>query len=258
MVEGDDDSRFWKTRIDGNNCQLVITTGKEKLLEASHLLDNQNFEKALGVVDLDYDWADSVRYSPRVTPTDFHDLEMMMIDSDAFQKVLVEYGDAEKINAFEFKARTPVFNALIERALPFGLLRWYNYSHLNNTRVCFDDLSPYRFVDRDTWALDVQGLQDEFVKKAKAKNSFFDINHLANWQSTAVGDPMFIIQGHDALRILAQGLKTVLGNSQSDDSDLARKFRLAYEQSRFEKTQLCTFVRNWERTHGTTVFSTAI
>ena len=254
MIEGDDDSKFWKTRIDRNNCQLVITQGKDHLLDASKLLDNSRFTKALGVVDLDYDWSSGVTYSSRIQSTDLHDIEMMMLDSDALDKVLVEHGDAEKIQRFESREQMSVFDALMERALPFGLLRWYNYLHLKSTSVCFDDLRPYRFVDKNNWILDVEALQSEFVKQASCRSSSFDINHLMRWLSIADGDPRLIVQGHDALCILAQGLKSVLGNAQFSDSALAKSFRLAYEQTRFEKTNLCAFVREWERNHNISVF----
>ena len=102
----------------------------------------------------------------------FHDIETMMVDSSAFAKVLVEHGDIEKIELFEATENKTVLNALLEHALPFGRLHWYDY--LENLKVCFDDLSPYRFLDRETWTLDEQALKNEYFKLATTKSSAFD------------------------------------------------------------------------------------
>ena len=256
LVEGEDDSRFWKTRIDKAHCQLIIAGDKDNVIEASRLLDKKRFANAFGVVDQDFDWVDDAHHSPRVAITDSHDIETMMADSQAFDKVLAEHGSIEKITAFEHAEGITVLDALIKRALPFGRLRWYN--HQEHLGVCFDDLRPYRFVDKETWALDESALGKEFSKQATAKHSAFNPGQFTQWLSSAEGDPWLIIQGHDLLCILAQGLKKVLGSAQLGERDLAKAFRLAYEQAFFEKTALCGFVRRWEQANQIAVFSVAV
>jgi hypothetical protein len=132
-------------------------------------------------------------------------------------------------------------------------LRWYN--HQERLGVCFDDLRPYRFVDKETWTLDESALRNEFFKQVIAKHSAFSPGRFTQWLSSADGDPWLIIQGHDLLCILAQGLKKVLGSTQISEPDLAKAFRLAYEQAFFEKTALCSFVRGWEQANQIVVLS---
>ncbi|MES2662791.1 MAG: DUF4435 domain-containing protein [Pseudomonadota bacterium] len=58
LVEGNDDSRFFKSRINSTSCQVVIAQSKKNVIEAIKKLNSQLFEGALGVVDNDCDSID--------------------------------------------------------------------------------------------------------------------------------------------------------------------------------------------------------
>lgn len=246
LVEGDDDSLFWSPRVIEQACQLVIAGGKPNVIGTANLLDQHADRTVIGYVDADFDRATGVALaSPRLSRTDTHDLETMMISTDALRKVLTEIANPLKISSFEQSCGKSVFDALVDRSTPFGQLRLLN--ELRDYRVSFDALSPHRFFDPNTWQLDTVRLHSEFSALASIQP------HLLQPSLSALPNlaPLDLMQGHDALAILSIGLKRVLGGRMSYSArELASRLRLATESQHFSGTQLMADLRSCENRHG--------
>src|SRR5438105_471262 len=92
LVEGVDDARFFTTRTDSRRCRLVLAGGRENVLGAIAVLDRASFKGALGAVDADFDRiiGAGTAPAPNLAVTDTHDLEMMLIQSPALERLLAE------------------------------------------------------------------------------------------------------------------------------------------------------------------------
>lgn len=125
ILEGEDDHKFWSPRVAPGHCELVIGNGKPNVEGALVRLDKGRFRGALGVVDDDFDGlAGRLRPSPNLIGTDTHDLECMLIRSPALERVLAEFAAPAKIRELEARQGHSVRDALLERGLEFGRLRW--------------------------------------------------------------------------------------------------------------------------------------
>ena len=102
LVEGDDDSRFWKPRVSSTSVTIVNCEGKPNLLGASALIQRLGISAVAGVYDPDFERLFGVTHHPNIlTPTDHNDLELTLIASDALNSLLHEFGDPDLIADFE-------------------------------------------------------------------------------------------------------------------------------------------------------------
>lgn len=215
IVEGDDDSRFWRRKIADGRCELVIAGGRINVEGTIAKVDAQRFAGALGIVDADFSGIDGTSPSPNLIYTEDHDLEAMLLQSSALDAVLVEYGDRGRIAAFEAQAGHGVREALLARGLPFGRLRWLALRLPLPLR--FEKLKPARFVTRSGWQLDVDGLHEEAA-------------HLC-------GLTVSELQIH---------LDAALGHDYPGHSTLGKLLRQALQSHELQATSLHRDIRAWE------------
>jgi fructose-1-phosphate kinase PfkB-like protein len=105
LVEGSSDKVFYERFIDKTVCELVIVAGKPsskiRVMTVLRILEDSSFHGVLAIVDADFDRLEtSAHHSPNLLRTDTHDLETMLIDSPALDKVIAEFGSEEKIAEF--------------------------------------------------------------------------------------------------------------------------------------------------------------
>jgi hypothetical protein len=253
VVEGDDDSRFWKSRTHRDRCDIVIAYGKPNILCSVPRLDRKTCGGVLGVVDRDFDAMDGASLpSPNIVATDHHDLETMLICSPALDKILIELGSARKIRDFEQRAGHSVREALLERALPLGRLRWLSSRErlgLQFRKRGKDGLRRIdhgKFVKRSTWVMDPQAMVKVVLNFSSRHD--LDSQELMDQMATLPSehDPRQVCNGHDLIAILAIGLGGVLGSHKPSLDELERQLRLAHEWNHLEATALYREIRGWE------------
>jgi Protein of unknown function (DUF4435) len=143
IVEGDGDSKFFRSYVDSKNCEIVISRGRENALRALHLVKDRKYVGVLAVIDRDYDdFLGVVHRCDDVIVNGEHDIEVMMARSQAFDKVLIELGSAGKISEMRKRDLTPQ-ESVVSAAHGLGVLRLFSMRTGANLR--FEDLS-YSFV----------------------------------------------------------------------------------------------------------------
>ena len=105
LVEGGKDKIFYERFVDKLACELVNASGKPssklRVIEILKIFEKSSFQGVLAIVDADFERLESLLYSsPNLLRTDTHDLETMLINSPAFDKVVAEFGSEEKIAQF--------------------------------------------------------------------------------------------------------------------------------------------------------------
>lgn len=244
VVEGKDDSRFWRPRSH-DSCRLIDGCGKQNVVLGLQRLDEIEFGGVLGVVDSNHDHLAGVPLpSANLVATDAHDLECMLCRSPALGRVMAEYGDDEKIARFERQQRTDVRTALLNRGLVFGRLRWAVRRLMPN--VGLGDLKPHRFIDERAWAVD----DEELVRVVAESKAHGDAQALKRAiTQLPAADPWHIVLGHDLIEILRVGLRYALGSLKASVGvdGIAALLRQAVEGQDLEATGLWRDIRRWEQ-----------
>ena len=237
VVEGDDDMRFWAPRKHAD-CYLVDGEGKANVVQGICQLDESGHRGALGLVDRDYDPLDDELPSANLVATDAHDLECLLCRSTALDRLLAEYGDTAKVERFEDRTGHDVRTGLLQRALPFGRLRW-----IAIRAGLYFDLPVARFTDEREWAL------DESMLLAAAQSQVEQTVPLSERiMALPQADPWYIVHGKDLLEILRLGLRRALGSLPATvgTAQLAQSLRLAMPGPDLQATGMWQDMRAWE------------
>lgn len=253
IVEGDTDARVYKRFVDETDCKVIPAHNKDNATGVLKILENENFDGILVIVDADLWHLEGIKTnSENLFLTDTHDLETMIISSSEVQeKILSECGSTNKMNQLHH----PVIHLVLEATLPIGLFRWIASSSMDNLPLKFRDLQFENFVEIPKLKVDINKLLEEI--KANSGEPEIDEKSIKNKIKSLKKenhDPWQVCSGHDMVKILAIGLRSVFGNrkmSKLTADILEQMLRVAYEYSHFQLTQLCQSIENWGKTNPT-------
>lgn len=249
LVEGRSDKIFYERFIDKAGCEVVTVSGKPssklRVIEVLRILENSSFQGVLAIVDADFARLEtSSHHSPNLLRTDTHDLETMLLNSFALDKVIAEFGSEEKIIRFGRDVRT----ALLEAGTSVGYLLWI--SQRDELNLTFDGITFRKFIDEQTLQIDEFRLIQEVKNKSQAFSlESEDLQQRLTSQKSSSHDPWQVCCGHDLVEILSLGLRKAIGSSKASDVEpisLECNLRLAYEETYFRKTQIYLGIRTWE------------
>jgi Protein of unknown function (DUF4435) len=247
LVEGSSDKTFYERFIDKLACQLFVSTaGKKRAIETLAILKKSNFQGILAIVDADFDrLQDELSANPNLLRTDTHDLETMLINSPALDKVVAEFGSEEKINKFNRDIRT----VLLEAGMPVGYLLWI--SECDGLSLTFEGIKFSKFIDENTLQIDELKLIREVKNKSQALSlKDEDLQQQLMSKKSQNRNPWQVCCGHHLVEILSFSLLKTFGSNKHTDvesNSLERSLRLAYEEVFFLKTELYSEIRRWER-----------
>jgi hypothetical protein len=244
MVEGPSDSRFWKPLL-SQRCEIIIAGGKGNLTNAVRMLSQDAWAGILGVADADLDRIRGVsKESDNLIYTDCHDLETTLIGrTSVLDEIIEQYGSSPQIQALEENEDSSLLQALLERTMVFGRLRWYALEQ--NPPLDMHWLKPSRYLGK-RWNIDFHQLLKDAVEVGLARNPRqleADLDRLPRV------DPWDVVQGHDMLKLLYEGLRHRLGRGHTRPlglSDLDRALRSWVEQRDVERLDMTRHIRIWQ------------
>ncbi len=143
LLEGDSDLRLFEYLLDVDISNLVNCFGKENVFLTIQQVELGKIAGVLAIVDADFSRILDIPASPNVVLSDFHDFEMVLLNSQALERLLTEDGSRAKIG--KIKLKKPVLEILVEACIPLGCLRLY--SHQTNSNLKFKGLN-YRHFGR--------------------------------------------------------------------------------------------------------------
>ena len=255
LVEGSDDAKLFNKFCDDTECSIIICTGRDKLLEALTILEEEGFAGALGFADKDFnEFVGCPPYNGTVVFTDENDIEIMILCSSALGNVLHEYGVKNKITSTVSSEGKQIFELIFEAASFIGALRMM--SQLKSWNLSFNGMK-YRFLKQSTYFLDEKkSVHHILVRSDKSSQlSELDIINQVRDQVAANAHPKALCCGHDCLRILGRALHRKFGstnefNNDNGAKDLGRILRLAYGFDFFRETNAYKEIRKWETNSG--------
>ena len=248
IVEGHSDKLIYERLVNKQEVRVTIASGKNNAIKALSILEKENFRRVVAVIDADFSRIEQqIPDSNNLFLTDEHDLEMMLIKSAAFDKLLKERGSEEKIKAFTEDIR----ETLLKLGQEIGKLRWLSLR--NKLDLKFEGLKFGKFIDKEKLSINI----DELIRSIKNHSHKLSLDEQQIKQDLSVisdenHDPWQLCCGHDFISILAIALWKVLGTWNATDvkkEDLERDLRLAYELSYFYQTQIYQLMVNWQSNH---------
>jgi hypothetical protein len=274
IVEGSTDGKLYKNIIDAEKCEISVASNddlekieddeencqdneedeqnlqrgaKHNVKQALEILEKENFTGVLAIVDADFSRLDGdLPNSPNLHLTDYHDLEIMLLNSPALDKVMRELGSKEKISNFG----KDILTTLLEAGENIGYLRWTSLKF--NFNLKFKKLSFSKFIDTKTLTIDISILI-KVVKDHSKKQKLPDKDIKSKLETLKKYDSHDLLQvccGHDLIRILSIALCKTWGTQNNNDvkpEKLEMNLRLAYEASYFQTTQLYKSIQEWEK-----------
>jgi hypothetical protein len=235
--------------IDELHCEVVVAHGKNNAIKALQKIESKFFG-ILCVVDVDFCDLVGLGYeSENLLYTDDHDIEVMIFNSPAFDKVLLEYGSQEKIK--DKGGINAVRDWLLDSVVPLAVLR------LRSLDCRFDFKfkgMDYPFIDRDTLDCDSNRMVS-YIAARSDKN--YAIN-IAKAEITKFKNPKDfgcgrICNGHDLAAVFGIALRKAIGNRPSAEVTgalIEAALRLAYEDKFFRATRLYGAIKAWENNNA--------
>jgi len=251
IVEGDTDARLFE-RLKYKKCKIRAVGGKYRAIKVTMIMEKRNFQGALTIVDADFDHIEGYEYDNKnLHRTDTYDLDSMMINSPALEKLLSEKTNRNKLR--EFTSSMDIRSKLLCNAKKIAFLRLLALR--KKWRLSFKELNFKNFIDKRTLNISENSLIKAVLENSKnASQSFEQIQKelelikLELTKSEKV-DPWLICNGHDMLEILNIGYQNIFGLycKNLNEKELGTLLRLAYESNFFKNTTLYNNIIQWEK-----------
>jgi 5S rRNA maturation endonuclease (ribonuclease M5) len=125
IVEGKSDELFFQKFLDINTTFFPVD-GFEKVIDVVEKIENE-IPFVIGIIDADFrHCTNEVLSTNRVFITDFHDVEMMIISSKAWDEVVGFHSQKTKLSVFQKKYSKTLREYLIEISSSIASIRFLN------------------------------------------------------------------------------------------------------------------------------------
>lgn len=252
VTEGCDDARLFQNFFAPEDvCAIVPAWGKSNALKVLGLLRKRGMDRGVLVgVDADF-WhlTYEVPEDDAIVVTDFHDIEMDIAMSDAFDHVVREIGDHHKLASFKAALQSELRIFVLSKLHDISKARYNNYSA--QLFVRFKDIPLEDFVDEDTLVVDSIGYLQLAVESSESapdireliyEDMFFEEKQLPQ-----------LVRGHDFAVCLAIAFRSMLSDcppSVACGKHVETLLRLAYSSDHFQRSELFRAIDAWEQRTG--------
>ncbi len=266
LLEGRKDIQLFSKLVDKKNCKITQTHGKHNMREVYQILSDRSNIVKVGIRDADFlrikgnDSYDSA-YNDDIYPTDLHDIEGMVFDSESFYDFLDIVDTGNRLDNFE-SDHGEVKDLIYKLAYPIGCLRLANKLH--NLGLCFKP----RNTDGPKFRYNKIICQKNFSFQGEETliNTLMNYSRsrtpsLANYQTILtklqgiiqIGHPEGeIVNGHDIVELVyiicKKGLRSS-SHSLLNSSCVFDLFSLAYSKNEFSKSQLHSKLDAWQQSN---------
>ncbi len=263
LLEGSDDSKFWICYISSENCKIIICNGKKHVVAAIEKISKEKITGVLGIVDDDFDSLEGKSLDlPNLIATETHDLECLLLRSQAFDKVLSRYANDREIEKLEKTEGQKIREALLDRGMVFGRLRWLSLRNKwglyrdrpEKPQKKFEPIKREYIVDKEKWIIDETKLLETVIQELAKLGHSLTAEELSNLIVSLPqdADPWKVCNGHELVYLLETALIGKLATSEPTKGgirrgdDIPNMLIYCIDSTEFLATELATKVKIWE------------
>lgn len=255
IVEGQSDFRVLSKEIDKNHCKIQPVGGKKKVKEILQFLESKNrVSGVVGIVDQDYTALDNSNLSiENLINIDVHDLESLIFQSDAFEKVLEKRVDFQKLEKFEKVLGLSIREVLLKYCAPISILKYLsNKYHLEIDFKTFDDLYDQFFsVNNTTLSFNLEKMIEIAQRNTRTPLNPMKLKgEIINLCNLNI-DLWLVCCGHQLVRVFSLVIEKSIGKrtNRVNPSDIEEELYMSYEIIHFVQTDLYKELVKWEKTN---------
>lgn len=272
LVEAKSDENFYRKFII-ENAVFFIGDGWGNVEKAIQAVNHFKIKGVLGIIDADFKRIEKKEIQANLYLTNFHDKEMMLLNSAAWKSVLIQFSNnsissktgSSKLQEFENSANKSVLKAILNAAKQIADIRLLNERNnfilkfkekkTKKGKTTFDYIKYEDFINKKTLQVDNEKLQKAVENKSQKLGFFNDVkiqNKLKVIQNETY-DLMEICNGHDVVNIFLFALQEAIGSEKNKkDADritaerIEESLTIAYRFEDFKTTNLYQDLKNWE------------
>lgn len=264
FVEGTSDERFFENILDCKKCKVKNLEGKTKCLESIRVLNKNRKKGCLAILDADFELiTHKSSTEENVILTDFHDLEMLILNSKPnMRRIYSELTKNIIILDYETQKHSSFIDSILNAAYEIGL-----YKLVCNTpkfnKISLDDI-PYSDIIDDSFSVNL----DELVRRTKGKYfTDYELTTEIENQRENHFDMYQVCCGHDVTSIMAISLTASesggLGYGKNKDWKkckiiIEELLRAIYDLNEFKKTGMYKEIIAWENKNGVQIIDRTI
>jgi hypothetical protein len=241
ILEGISDQRLFLARYFPNKVKTVVALGWENVVKIVNGCTDFSDKKVIGLVDRDYrDLKECPLDNPNVVCTDFRDIENILFETSALEKVLAELGSLEKLpmkrdGKIDLRKVKSEISSLAEK---LGRFRAYCYKY--DSGISFEKIDHCKFIDDRQLTLDSEKFLRHLAGNPDNAGRVNDINWSvtqAGWLPVAFSRPEYLRHGHDLMAIIAVSLRRKWASKGGGITreNVESLFRLAAELAELQK-----------------------
>lgn len=250
VVEGDSDVKLFRSLF---NCDFVFvessTSGKVGVEKIVKSVKKEGCDRVIGVRDCDFEKIFNRNHeldSHSIFMTDFHDIEVMMMKSPAWQSFINEYSSSTMLNEVAEKLLSLVF----EVAYIVGIFRLIN--EMENLELNFKAVSLSRIVKFNcfSYSFNTELLIKQLIEASGIKESHVNSDYLKIKYNEVVSqnhDSAHVCCGHDISILIAEfyGQSMMRFNRKRISSETVESsLRISYGINSFRTTRLYQMIEN--------------
>lgn len=265
LVEAKSDEDFYQ-KVITKKAIYFYGNGWENVEKTIKQVNKFKTKGVIGIIDTDFKRIEKGIIPENLFLTDFHDKEMMLLNSPAWQGVLSHFADTSvdvksgqsKLQTVENQYKKSALEILLDLAKPIADIRLLNerYQYGLIFRILKKkkyDYIKYDFIDKQNLNVDKKQLQ-KAVENKSSKPNFFNnvtIQNQLKAMETEEHDLRELCNGHDVINIFCLALEKAIGNHSSSGKIQAERIEenliVAYRFEDFQRTNLYQNLLNWEK-----------
>lgn len=269
IVEGNKDYKLYKKFI-SDSIRIKEAWGCEKVKEVLDVLERRGFNKKVGIIDSDFSQLLDIKLDIKdLFVTDYHDIEVMMINSSALTTVIDVFCKREKFE--EFSKGVEVYRIIIDIGKNIGLLKLANTLFglglvFKPKEVDGKQLKYREFIsERDLSFLGLEAMFQTVLNYSRGKSAQLATLEDIKQRYQELSNEDFIeeqlVNGHDLSNILFILFKKVLRSNNKmlvDYNSIEDSLIMSYESSDFVNTRLFKKLFQWSIENDVNLFKEPI
>lgn len=247
-VEGSTDLNLFRNFINTSKFTIKPVNGKKNLIDVMNLvfLDPDFLslkDKIFGIADADFDHINNLfisRFSKNIYITDFHDIEIMMIESQSLDSLICEFTSQDNIDIndnFVQATRDIIYGSINQ----VGLLRYINdinQFNLNFSAIKIQNYATLNVINNiENISIDIDRLiNDLCIKSTNYNGNSNSIKQLLVSFQNQNFNKLQLLSGHDFTQMLAFYFNSSnsFSNKNYNQDSIESMLRIGFHKSIFQ------------------------